>query len=112
MTTEQLALVAARARTCQALMCTARFCILTPSLGMSSVSLGVVLAPKPPGKHQAPWELTHILPAPCQRPVSSPAARQALSGCGPVSWQKNILHPGKPGAPQPLPRVLNFATIS
>lgn len=72
---EQLALTAARARTCQALMCATRFCILTPSLGMSPVSLGAVLAPKPPGKHQTSWELTHVLPAPwlsapCQQPCS------------------------------------------
>lgn len=61
-----------------------------------------------PWEAPSPWELTHVLPAPCQCPVSSPAvrARQALPGCGPVSWQQSILHPGNPGAPQPLPRVL------
>lgn len=48
---EQVALTAAPAGTCRALTCTARFCILTPSLGMSPVSLGAVSAPKPPEKH-------------------------------------------------------------
>lgn len=72
MTTEHVALTAARARTCWALMCAAKFCILTPSLGMSPVSLGTVSAPKPPW--EAPNPLGTDSHPPCTLAVSALSA--------------------------------------
>lgn len=57
--------MAAHAGACQACVCTARFWILTPSHGMSPVSLSTMVAPKPPQEAPNP-------PGADSRPLSPP----------------------------------------
>ena len=83
-----------RAGACQALTCTARFCILAPSHGMSPVSPGAVLAPKPPQETPNPPRAdSRPLPPPTLI-VSTPSAAPQPGGL-PTSWRKSILRPGQ-----------------